>query len=49
MVKACVITGKSNAEKITVVVAFKGSASLIDWIVNLDGDLANVGIFMVSE
>jgi Lipase (class 3) len=37
-IKACIIASNTSSTNYTIIVAFRGTASLVDWLVNLDGD-----------
>jgi hypothetical protein len=47
MIKACVITSRKRGDDQLLVVAIRGTVSLVDWLVNLDGDLEPTGDFLV--
>jgi hypothetical protein len=47
MIKACMITTNKTESRHTLIVAIRGTASLIDWIVNLDGEPEPAGDFLV--
>ena len=46
-IKACAITSRTAAEDQILVVAIRGTVSLVDWLVNFDGDLEPTGEFLV--
>lgn len=45
-IKACIIASHAVAPSSTIVVAFRGTASLVDWLVNIDGDLEDAASFV---
>jgi len=47
MIKACMITANKTESCHSLIVAIKGTASLVDWVVNLDGELEPTGDFLV--
>ena len=49
MIKACMITSRTTGEGQLLVVAIRGTISLVDWLVNLDGDLELTGDFLVHS
>ena len=49
MIKACMITSRTTGEDQLLVVAIRGTVSLVDWLVNLDGDLELTGDFLVQS
>lgn len=48
MIKACVITSRTAGDGQLLVVAIRGTLSLADWLVNLDGGLEPTGDFLVN-
>lgn len=48
MIKACMITSRTTGEDHLIVVAIRGTVSLVDWLVNLDGDLELTDDFLVQ-
>jgi len=45
-IKACILVSHAGLNDSVVVVAFRGTASLVDWLVNLDGDLEDAASFI---
>jgi hypothetical protein len=49
MIKACMITSRTTGEDQLLVVAIRGTISLVDWLVNLDGDLELTSDFLAHS
>ena len=47
MIKACMITTNKTESCHSLIIAIRGTASLVDWIVNLDGEPEAAGDFLV--
>jgi hypothetical protein len=45
-IKACILVSRETSTSVYLVVAFRGTASLVDWLVNLDGDLEDATAFL---
>jgi hypothetical protein len=48
-IKACFLSSHTIAAESAIVVAFRGTVSLVDWLVNLDGDLDEGNSFVTSN